>query len=112
MCKLLDYGKYQYQKVKQAQKQKSKQKAPETKEIKLSIYIGQHDLEVKANRAKDFMTEGDKVKVFIILRGREKKFSDRAYEIINKFKELSQGEFELTTKRNGHLIFAIIKPAK
>lgn len=111
VCKLLDYGKYQYQKIKQAQKQKSKQKASETKEIKLSINIGQHDLEFKAGRAKDFFSENDKVKASIILRGREKMFSNKAYDIINKFQQLCQGVFEQTTKRTGNLIFAILKRA-
>ncbi|MCL5794908.1 MAG: translation initiation factor IF-3 [Patescibacteria group bacterium] len=50
VCKLMDVKKIEYQKNKQIQKQKSKQKNPEVKEVKLSINIGQHDMEVKAKR--------------------------------------------------------------
>lgn len=109
VCKIIDYKKLIYQKNKQIQKQKAKQKAPEVKEIKLSINIGKHDLEVKANHAKEFLADKDKVRIFIVLRGREKMFSSRAYEIIEKFSQLVDGEFEENIKRLGSMFSAIIK---
>lgn len=111
-CKIIDYKKLIYQKNKQIQKQKAKQKSPELKEIKLSINIGKHDLEVKATRAKEFLAGNDKVRVFILLRGREKMFANRAYEIIEKFNLLVEGEFEENIKRLGSMFSAIIKKKK
>ena len=62
ICKLLDYGKEIYREKKQLSKQRAKQKAPELKEIKLSLRIEKHDLETKIKRAKGFLEDGDKPK--------------------------------------------------
>lgn len=82
VCKISDYGQFQYQQTKQKQK---KTKKIELKIIRLSLKIGKHDLAVKAQKVNDFLIEGDKVKVEIILRGREKEHFDLAREILNNF---------------------------
>lgn len=109
VCKILDYGKYIYEKEKQAQKHKSKQKGGETKKIILGININEHDLKIKVNRAKEFLKENNKVIINIKLRGREHIFADRAQELIEEFKNLAEAKFEQSTKRQGSQIFAIIK---
>jgi len=82
VCKIMSFGQFQYQQSKQKQK---KAKKIELKIIRLSLKIGKHDLEIKANQAKKFLNEGDKVKIELILRGREKQRLDLAKIIINNF---------------------------
>jgi len=112
ICKLMDYGKELYREQKQIRKHKAKQKNPEVKEIKLSIRIDEHDFSTKVNRAKEFFDEGDKVRVFIKLMGREMMFKNKAEESINKFMTETNADFEQATKRLGNQIFAIIKKKK
>ncbi len=82
VCKIMSFGQFQYQQSKQKQ---HKSKKVELKIIRLSLKIGKHDLEIKAQKIKKFFNEGHKVKVEMILRGREKQRLDLAKEIINNF---------------------------
>jgi len=109
ICKLMDYGKFLYEKSKQVQKQRSQQKAAEVKEIKLSINIGEHDLKVKENQAERFLNDGNKVKLFLVLRGREMMFRDKAFVIINKFKEDVNAEFEQSANSQGNRFMALLR---
>jgi len=112
VCKLLDHDKEIYREQKKIQKHKARQKAPELKEIKLSMRIGQHDFDTKINRAKEFFAEGDKVRVFIKLMGREMKFMNKTEEIIEKFRLSSGSEYEQPIKRLGNMFSAILKKKK
>lgn len=85
IAKILDYGKFLYQKDKEARKQKAKQKKVEVKGVRLSLRISAHDREVRLNQAKGFLESGDKVKIEIILKGRERQYANMAREIINQF---------------------------
>ena len=87
VCKLGDYGKYLYwfQKKKRAVKAK---KGGELKGIRLGFNISQHDLETRARQAEKFLKEGQKVKIEMLLRGREKALGDFAKEKINQFLEI------------------------
>jgi translation initiation factor IF-3 len=78
----MSYGQFQYQQSKQKQK---KAKKIELKIIRLSLKIGKHDLDIKAKKAVEFLGEGHKVRIEMLLRGREKQHFDLAKEIINKF---------------------------
>jgi translation initiation factor IF-3 len=88
VCRIMDFGKYQYQKSRQERAQKSKQKRIEVKGVRISLRTGQHDLETKAKQAEKFLNQGHKIRIEIILRGREKGLFDLAKEKINKFIEL------------------------
>jgi translation initiation factor IF-3 len=88
VCKLMNYGKFQYQKAKQDRLQKSKQKKTELKSIRISLRIERHDMEVKAKKIAEFIEDGNKVKVDILLRGRENQFKDLAKSKILKFVEV------------------------
>jgi translation initiation factor IF-3 len=90
VCKIMDYGKYLYQEKKKEKEAEKKQKVSELKGIQLGFNISQHDLEVKAHQAEKFLKAGDKVRVDIVLRGREKAMADFAKEKINKFLEILQ----------------------
>jgi len=76
VCRIIEYGKFQYQLEKKIKEQRKKQKNVEVKGIRLSLRIGQ---------AEGFLDEGDKVKVELILRGREHQHTDLAKKIINDF---------------------------
>lgn len=112
IAKIMDFGKELYKEQKQISKQKAKQKGTELKEIKLSLRIEPHDFQTKVDRAKKFLQEGNKVKVFLQLMGREMAFKDQAYEIINKFTLDSNADFEQQTKRMGNRFFALLKKKK
>lgn len=85
IAKFLDYGQFKYEKEKEARKQKAHAHKVEVKGIRLSVRIGQHDLEVRQEKAKEFLEAGDRVQVEVILRGREKQFGDLAKQVIDKF---------------------------
>ena len=71
VCKILDFGKYKYEIKKKLHNAKKKQKVIAVKEIKLRITIGNHDLQVKLKQIRNFIAEGDKVKISLKFRGRE-----------------------------------------
>ena len=85
VCKIIDYGAYQYQQEKRERKHKAKQKKVEVKGIRLSLNIAPHDLEMRKNQALKFLERGDKVKAEIILRGRERNFVYRARNIMEEW---------------------------
>jgi translation initiation factor IF-3 len=85
ICKILNLGQFKYEREREARKKKSKAKSVEVKGIRLSPRIGQHDLETRLRTAESFLEDGDKVKVEIILRGREKAFAHLARGVIESF---------------------------
>lgn len=87
VCKLMDYGKYLYWLQKKERTQKIK-KSGELKGVRLGFNISLHDLETRANQAEKFLKRGQKVKVEMILRGREKAHADFAKEKFNQFLEI------------------------
>jgi translation initiation factor IF-3 len=88
VCRIMDYGKYQYQKSKQEREQRAKQKKVEVKGIRISLRTGQHDLETKIKQAEKFLGKGQKVRIEMILKGREKSLLNLAKEKLNQFIEL------------------------
>jgi translation initiation factor IF-3 len=70
-CKILDYGKYRFEMEKKLRESKKKQKMQELKEIRMQPKIDDHDLDFKSKHVKEFLADGDKVKVTIRFRGRE-----------------------------------------
>lgn len=78
IAKIMDYGKYQYQQKKKAQESSKKVHEAETKSIRLKLGTSQHDLETKAKQASEFLKEGDRVKIELILRG-QAKFLDKNF---------------------------------
>lgn len=85
VCKITDYGKLQYKAAKQEQQQKAKQKKVETKGIRIGFRTDKHDLLFKKTQAEKFLTKGNKVKIEIVLRGREKAMQDKAKENLTAF---------------------------
>ena len=87
VCKILDYGKYRYELQKKEKEAKKKQKTTQVKEIRLSTFIEDHDIMVKAKTGAKFLKDGDKLKVSLRFRGREKDYVARGMEVMEKFAE-------------------------
>lgn len=85
VCKIMDYGKHQYQQSKQARLAQAKQKKTEIKGIRIGLKTDTHDMEFKKNQAEKFMSKGNKVKIDLFLRGREKMHQDLARRNIQNF---------------------------
>lgn len=109
VCKIIDWGKYQYQQSKKQQDNKLKQKKVETKGIRIRITTDKGDLAVKLNQAENFLQKGNKIKIEIVLRGREKAFSNQAKqkleEFVDKIKIPIKIEQQLQKQFNGFNIF-------
>jgi translation initiation factor IF-3 len=78
VCKIMDFGKFQYQKSRLERVNKSKQKKSEIKGIRLGVRTDEHDLTFKKNQAEKFLQKGNKVKIELSMRGREKAHQDLA----------------------------------
>ena len=99
VCKIGNYGKYLYALQKKERKVKVKTKISKLKEVQLGFNISPHDIEVKAKQAKSFLEEGDKVKVGMILKGREKAMGDFAKNKIQFFLETINKLIPVKTER-------------
>lgn len=78
-AKIVDFGKYMYDKKKKDNEKKKTQTAKGQKEIKFGYNIGDNDLALKIKKAKEFLAEGYIVKLMVVLRGREKAYKDIVY---------------------------------
>jgi len=85
VCKILDYGKFQYTQQKQHRQSQAAQKTVSTKGVRIGLRTDTHDLEFKKKQAEKFLSKGNKVKVEIILRGREKAHQGLARENMVEF---------------------------
>ena len=84
VAKIVDWGKYNYQRTKQAQKQKRGTKSPELKQMRFGLKIGEHDLDVKLKKVTSFLEVGHKVKITIFYRGREMAHRDIGFKLADK----------------------------
>lgn len=85
VCKIMDFGKFIYEQSKKEKEAKKKQKIVNIKEVRFSPTIEEHDIEIKANNARKFLVDGDKVKVTVRFRGREADYSHIGAKILEKF---------------------------
>lgn len=85
VCKITDYGKLVYQQAKKEQQAKAKQKKVDIKGIRIGFRTDTHDLFFKKTQAEKFMTKGHKVRVELVLHGREKAMGDKAKENLQSF---------------------------
>lgn len=88
VCKIINYGKYQYLQEKKERKQKTKQKKSELKGVRIGFTTSPHDLEIKARQIEKFLKDGHKVRIDMRLKGREKAHRDLAEEKVKKFLEM------------------------
>jgi len=85
VAKILNYGKYKYELEKKAKEAKKKQKVVEIKEVKVRYKIDTHDYEVRLKNIRKFISQGNKVKLVVMLRGREMQHNELAFNLINRF---------------------------
>lgn len=87
VCRILDYGKWKYEQKKKDQRAKSHRHEAVLKEVRMRPKTDTHDLEIKINRAKDFLAKGNKVQFTMMFRGREMAHQSRARDAFNRIKE-------------------------
>jgi len=115
VAKILDYGKYKFETEKRAKDAKKKQHTPDVKEVKMRYKIDVHDYNVKLKNIKKFLAAGNKVKIVIMLRGREIQHTRLAFDLMDRLKEDLEGENYSVEKRasmEGKNAIMIIGPAK
>ncbi|MBR5621210.1 translation initiation factor IF-3 [Candidatus Saccharibacteria bacterium] len=86
VVKIIDWGKYQYQKMKEEAKnrKKAREKQSELKQMKIGLKISDNDLNIKIRKIKGFLEDGDRVKIMIIFRGREMAHKDIGQELLDR----------------------------
>ena len=87
VCKILDYGKFKYEKQKKQHDARKKQKTIDVKEIKMRPSIDVHDYEVKMRNVRRFLGDGDKVKITIRFRGREMAHQELGMKVLDRVRE-------------------------
>lgn len=112
VCKIMNYGKFLFDKTKREKEQRKNQKIVELKEVQLSMTIEQHDIDIKAKNATKFLLNGDKVKVSIRMSGRQQAYSDRGIETENAFAQSLEeiAVIEKPAKVEGRNIIMILAP--
>lgn len=85
VCKIVDYGKFRYEKTRRLRDAKKRQHTMDVKEIRLRPKIDDHDYEFKCRNARKFLQDRDKVKVSVLFRGRERTHADRGRYLLDKF---------------------------
>lgn len=85
VCRIIDFGKFKYQREKGEREHGKKQKEVGLKGIRIGFTTGKHDLELRAKQAEEFIKEGDKVRIDMKLRGREKAHGQLAFQKFNEF---------------------------
>lgn len=92
VAKVIDWGKYQYQKMKEQQKNRRSSKQSELKQMRFGLKIGAGDLEIKLRKIRGFLAEGHKVRIQIFYRGREMAHKELGYDMIHKIIEMLENE--------------------
>jgi len=95
VCRLTNYGKYKYEQMKKGRKQKAKSKKVDVKGVRISPRISENDLKFKAKQADKFLKEGNKVRIELMLRGRENIHKELARETFDKFIETMTEEIKI-----------------
>ncbi len=115
VTKIVDYGQLKYEREKKAHKQKVLQKKVDTKGVRLSVRISKHDLDMRLDRAVKFLQNGQKLKIDLILKGREKAHPQKAVEIMRAFATTLEANEELNitreqdlTKQGGRFIMILV----
>ena len=112
VCKILDYGKYLFEQKKKTQGAKKKQKTIQVKEIKFRPLIEQGDYEVKVNKIRDFIEQGNKVKISLRYRGREMRHVELGHDLLKRvltdIEEISSVEQEVQFE--GRQLITVVAP--
>mgnify|MGYP000861896507 FL=1 len=115
VTKILDYGQFRYQVEKKMQQQKAKQKKVDIKEVRLSIRIGDHDFNTRVDQGNKFLLKGNKLKITVTIKGRERQHPEKAEETLDRYlknlEALNGAPFvieEPLTKMNGRFSITVV----
>lgn len=114
VAKLVDYGKYKYEQKKKEKENKKNQHVTENKEMRLRTGIGEHDLEFKAKKVREFLTDGNRVKISLKFRGREVARPEYGKETLDKFFSYIEdlAKIEKEPQLNGLFLDMYVVPKK
>ena len=98
VAKIIDWGKFQYQKIKDQQRNKRAAKVGDLKQMRFGLKIGAGDLEVKLRKIPDFLANGHKVRIQVVYKGREMAHKEIGYELIQKITDQLEEEAILEQK--------------
>ncbi|MCL1467711.1 MULTISPECIES: translation initiation factor IF-3 [Argonema] len=114
VCRIMDYGKFKFEKEKKEREARKKQHTADVKEVKMRYKIEEHDYNVRIAHAKRFIQEGDKVKATVMFRGREIQHSDLAEELLNRMANDLQevAEVQQAPKKEGRNMMMLLAPKK
>ena len=114
VCKIMDYGKFVYEQSKKEKEAKKKQKVVNIKEIRVSLTIEEHDIDIKAKNARKFLLDGDKVKITVRFRGREMELGHMGQRILDMFASKLEDVclIEKNAKREGRNMTMVLGPKK
>ena len=112
VCRIMDFGRYQYQEQKRARSAKKHQKIIEVKEIKFRPKVDEHDYQFKKKHIERFLADGDKVKATIFFRGRENAHPEIGRRILERLiADLSDiGQIESEPQKEGNQLHTILAP--
>jgi translation initiation factor IF-3 len=114
VCRIMDYGKFLYQKEKQEREAKKHQKVITVKEVKFRINVDEHDYQTKKNHVIRFLEDGDKVKATIFFRGREMTRQSLGRQVLERLINdiAEKGIVEFRPRQEGNTLHAILAPKK
>jgi translation initiation factor IF-3 len=114
VCRIIDFGKYQYEAKKKANEAKKKQVTITVKEVKFRPGTDDHDYEYRMKHAREWLQEGDKVKATIWFRGREMTHRELGARILEKLEQdlADVGEVEARPRMEGNQMFIILGPKR
>ena len=114
VCRIMDYGKYRFDREKKEKEAKKKQQVVELKEVQLSCRIDVHDFETKARNAVRFLTAGNKVRVVVRFKGREMAHQELGRDVLTRFEAAvsEAGTVEKKPVLDGRLMTMIVVPLK
>ncbi len=110
VCKIMDYGKYRYDQSRKQREQRKHQHQTVVKEIKFRPGVEEHDYTTKLNHVRDFLKEGNKVKITLTFRGRENAHRDLGEAVIDRvLKDCEDiGVVDMPPKRMGKMVMAML----
>ncbi len=114
VCRIMDYGKFRFERDKKEKEARKKQQTVEVKEIQLSARIDTHDFDTKVNHAHRFLTAGNKVKVILKFRGREMSHQEIGREMLARFEEACKdvGTVDKKPTLEGRFMSMMVNPLK
>lgn len=114
VCKIMDYGKFAFEKSKRARESKKNQKITQVKEVQIKLTTEEHDFNVKVKNARRFLSKDDRVKVVIRFRGREMNYQDQGFEVMQDFAEAIEdlGKIDRAPRMEGRHMVMYLAPLK